>query len=276
MRASGSEVCHTHIHIHTIYRGELQTQGTFNYCPDCRLPCHTKCASKKKNAPCNLCRAAKQAKKEKEKESSLNENKRATATNTTRSSAHCTPGSTGDTRGGRKSAPNTTVTKTRAGASSSPLSALPLKTLSTEKGKRRPPLQNSPLGGTLSTASKTPNVKGAIEKRLLPLQNSPLVETLSTKLKALSAEGASSAAISNYANKSMEISTPASNLNNISTDRRTSSIAGGLPNTTKSGEVTPSTESPVYNNIIIPESTLDLFSNILIRSKSSLRRLMPT
>ena len=57
----------------------------------------------------------------------------------------------------------------------------------------------------------------------------------------------------------MDFSTPASNLDDISTERRSSSIAGGLPNTTKSGEVTPSIESPLYNNIIIPESTLDLF-----------------
>ena len=168
----------------------------------------------------DLCRAAKQAKKEKGKESSLtiSENKRAAATNTMRSSAHRTPGSIGDMRGERKSAPTTAVTKTRAGASSLPLPALPLKTLSAEKGKRRSPLQNSPLGDTLSTVRKTPSVKGAMEKCLLPLQNSPRGEALLSSLKALSAEGASTAANSNCANKSMDFSTPASNLDDISTD----------------------------------------------------------
>ena len=227
--------------------GEPQTQGTVNYCSDCKLPCHTKCASRKKNAPCDLCRAAKQAKKQ--KESSLNESKRATATITTRSSAQRTPGSSGETREGRKSALTSTVKNTRSGASSSLSPALQLKTLSTEKGKLRQPLLNSPLG-----------------------------ETLLATHKALSAEGASSAAISNCPGESMEISAPFLNSNNISTETRTCSTAGGSPNTTncKTGDVTPLTESPVYNNIIhlyiiIPESTLDLFSNTFIRSKSSLR-----
>ena len=143
--------------------GEPQTHGTVNYCSDCKLPCTTKCASRKKNAPCDLCRAAKQAKKQ--KVSSLNESKRATATISTRSSAHRTPGSSGNTSAGRKSASTSTVKKTRAGASSSPSLALSLRTLSTEKGKRRQPLLNSPLGETLSTTRKTPSVKGATEKR---------------------------------------------------------------------------------------------------------------
>ena len=42
-------------------------------------------------------------------------------------------------------------------------------------------------------------------------------------------------------------------------ERSNSSIARGSPDTTKSGDATPSPASPVNNNIIIPESTLNLF-----------------
>ena len=127
--------------------GEPLPPGTLNSCSDCKLPCHTKCANRRKNALCDRCRAAKQAQKTK-KPTSLNGSERATVT--TRSSANLTPNSSGDVRRGRTPAPTSAVKQTRASGSSPPLAALPPKALSAET--RRPPLLNSPLGETLDGA----------------------------------------------------------------------------------------------------------------------------
>ena len=42
-----------------------RTNVLTNFCSECQKPCHTKCAGKKKNAPCDLCRAAEQRRQKK-------------------------------------------------------------------------------------------------------------------------------------------------------------------------------------------------------------------
>ena len=42
-----------------------RTNASINYCSDCKKPCHTKCAGRKKDAPCDLCRAVEQRRQKK-------------------------------------------------------------------------------------------------------------------------------------------------------------------------------------------------------------------
>ena len=37
-----------------------RTNASTNFCSDCKKPCHTKCTGKRKDAPCDLCRAIEQ------------------------------------------------------------------------------------------------------------------------------------------------------------------------------------------------------------------------
>ena len=42
-----------------------RTNASINFCSDCKNPCHTKCAGRKKDAPCDLCRAIEQRRQKK-------------------------------------------------------------------------------------------------------------------------------------------------------------------------------------------------------------------
>ena len=60
MAPSGSVKC--------IVRGDTinsRTNASTNFCSDCKKPCHTKCAGKRKDAPCDLCRAIEQQRQKK-------------------------------------------------------------------------------------------------------------------------------------------------------------------------------------------------------------------
>ena len=186
-----------------------------NFCSVCKLPCHKKCANKHKNVPCDRCRAVERAQKAKQS-ADLDGSKRAACN--MHSTARLTPGSFGEARRGKTHAPTSVVKQTRASASSSPLAAVPLKAFSATA--RWPPLLNSLLGETLSTARKAPSV-----------------------------EGASSAPNSNCADESFAISTSAADENDISMKRNNSSITGGSSDNTNSGDAAPSLALPVYRRL---------------------------
>ena len=42
-----------------------RTNASINFCSDCKKPYHTKCAGRKKDAPCDLCRAIEQRRQKK-------------------------------------------------------------------------------------------------------------------------------------------------------------------------------------------------------------------